>query len=171
MVSLNKIPDFFQFYAYSQFKLEEEVFSGSTFWRRLAELFKVPRIRRATYSAGIVMLAQQFSGIGIMSFYSSTIFAQAGSSTRSTLLASWGFGLVNFLFAFPAIWTIDTFGRRNLLLATFPNMGWCLVAAGCCFLLPVDSTARLPLIALFIYVYTAFYSPGETPCIFRGFFH
>jgi hypothetical protein len=31
-------------------------------------------------------------------------------------------GLVNFVFAWPAIWTIDTFGRRTLLLFTFPQM-------------------------------------------------
>lgn len=33
---------------------------------------------------------------------------------------------INFLFAFPAVYTIDTFGRRNLLLFTFPNMAWSL---------------------------------------------
>lgn len=107
------------------------------------------------------MTAQQFSGINIMAFYSSTIFAQAGYDAKHTLLASFGFGLVNFVFAFPAIWTIDTFGRRNLLLFTFPNMAWCLVAGGCCFLLPQDSSARLPLIAFFVYLFTAFYSPGK----------
>ena len=121
----------------------------------------MPRIRRATIGGAIVMTAQQFSGINIMAFYSSTIFAEAGYNTVHTLLASFGFGLVNFLFAFPAIWTIDTFGRRNLLLFTFPNMAWCLVVAGCCFLLPTDVSARLPLIAFFIYLFTAFYSPGK----------
>lgn len=75
-----------------------------------------------------------------MAFYSSTIFAQAGFNAKHCLLASFGFGLVNFVFAFPAstlllilhtlfdnapaynppVWTIDIFGRRNLLLATLP---------------------------------------------------
>lgn len=108
------------------------------------------------------MTAQQFSGINIMAFYSSTIFAEAGYSTKQCLLASFGFGLVNFVFAFPAIWTIDTFGRRNLLLFTFPNMAWCLVVAGCLFLVPDDVGARVPLIATFIYLFTAFYSPGRS---------
>lgn len=40
-------------------------------------------------------------------------------------------------------------------------MAWCLVVAGCLFLLPHDVDARVPLIALFIYLFTAFYSPGE----------
>ena len=52
------------------------------------------------------------TAVNIIAFYSSTIFKNAGASTTSALFASWGFGLVNFIFAWPAVWTIDTFGRR-----------------------------------------------------------
>ena len=45
----------------------------------------------------IVMIAQQFSGINIMAFYSSTIFVEAGASQKASLIASFGFGLVNFV--------------------------------------------------------------------------
>ena len=69
------------------------------------------------------------------------------------LLASWGFGIINFIFAWPAIWTIDTFGRRTLLLFTFPNMCWTLLAAGLCYYIPKDSSAHLGMIATFIYIY------------------
>lgn len=94
------------------------------------------------------------------------MFAQAGASTTGALLASWGFGLVNFLFAWPAIWTIDTFGRRSLLLFTFPQMAWTLLAAGMCFFIPQENKAHLGLIALFIFLFAAFYSPGEGPVPF-----
>jgi hypothetical protein len=60
--------------------------------------------------------------INIIAFYAATIFVDAGFSTKDALLVSWGFGLTNFAFAWPAVWTIDTFGRRGLLLFTFPNM-------------------------------------------------
>lgn len=40
-----------------------------------------------------------------MAFYSSTIFRNAGADDITALLASFGFGLVNFVFAWPAIWT------------------------------------------------------------------
>ena len=39
-------------------------------------------------------------------FYSSTIFAEAGYSTDQALLASFGFGVVTFVFAIPAIYTM-----------------------------------------------------------------
>lgn len=69
-------------------------------------------------------------------------------------------------FAWPAVRTIDTFGRRALLLFTFPHMAWTLLAAGACFYIPQHSGAHLPVIALFIYLFAAFYSPGEGPVPF-----
>lgn len=101
-----------------------------------------------------------------MSFYSSTIFSQAGASNLTALLATFGFGLVNFAFAWPAVWTIDTFGRRALLLFTFPQMFWTLLTAGFCFWIPSTSRAHLGLIAFFVYLFDAFYSPGEGPVPF-----
>jgi MFS family permease len=110
-------------------------------------------------------MCANLSAVNIIAFYSSTIFAQAGASTTGALLASWGFGLINFIFAWPAVWTIDTYGRRALLLFTFPNMCWTLLAAGLCFLIPAG-TAHLAMVALFVYLFDAFYSPGEGPVPF-----
>ena len=93
------------------------------------------------------------------------MFKESGSTDFQALLASFGFGLVNWLFAFPAFWTIDTFGRRSLLLFTFPQMTWTLLAAGLCTLLN-QGTARTALVALFVYLFAAFYSPGEGPVPF-----
>jgi sugar porter (SP) family MFS transporter len=133
---------------------------------RFFELFTIPRIRRATLATWVVMIGQQMCGINIIAFYSSTIFKEGGATEKTALIASFGFGLVNFIFAFPAIWTIDTFGRRGLLLATFPNMFWTLLAAGMCYYIPKESPAHLGLIAFFIYLFCAFYSPGEGPVPF-----
>ena len=117
----------------------------SNFFTRFIELFTIPRIRRATQASGIVMIGQQMCGINIIAFYSSTIFRQGGASIREALIASFGFGLVNFVFAWPAVWTIDTFGRRGLLLFTFPNMFWSLLAAGMSYYIPSESRAHMGL--------------------------
>jgi Sugar (and other) transporter len=69
------------------------------------------------------------------------------------------------VFAWPAIWTIDTYGRRTLLIFTFPQMAWTLLAAGFCFWIPEESKAHLGMIALFIFLFAAFYSPGEGPVV------
>jgi MFS family permease len=104
--------------------------------------------------------------VNIIAFYSSTIFVNAGADKTTALLASFGFGLVNFVFAWPAVWTIDSFGRRGLLLFTFPNMGWTLLAAGMCYYIPDSTRAHLGMVTFFIYIYDAFYSPGEGPVPF-----
>jgi MFS family permease len=101
--------------------------------------------------------------VNIIAFYSSTVFVEAGNTEKQALWASWGFGLCNFLFAIPALWVIDTFGRRSLLLATFPNMAWSLLAAGLSYLIPGDGTGRLTDIAAFIFIFTMFYSAGQGP--------
>lgn len=45
-------------------------------------------------------------------------------------------------------------------------MCWSLLAAGFCFWIPKESSARLGCIALFVYLFDAFYSPGEGPIPF-----
>ncbi|KAF8298195.1 general substrate transporter [Clavulina sp. PMI_390] len=163
------------YYVYCQLEEERAVMEGRNFFTRAKELFTIPRVRRATLASWVVMIAQQMCGINIIAFYSSNIFVNAGYSAKKALLLSFGFGAVNFAFAFPAVWTIDTFGRRNLLLFTFPNMAWCLLAAGFSFYIPnnflnSDGTAnidtRISLIVFFIFLFAAFYSPGEGPVPF-----
>ena len=141
------------YYVHCQLAEEMEVLKGSTYFSRFMELFTIPRVRRATLASFVVMIAQQMCGINVIAFYSSTVFSNAGYTDKQALLASWGFGLVNWLFAFPAVWTIDTFGRRNLLLFTFPNMAWTLLAAGFCFFIPDGNPAKIPLVALFIFLF------------------
>lgn len=58
------------------------------------------------------MFMQQFCGVNIIAYYSTTIFTNSGYSTNSALLASMGTGILNFVFALPAFFTIDTWGRR-----------------------------------------------------------
>jgi hypothetical protein len=45
-------------------------FRRSNYFSRFSELFRTPRVRRATVAACTVMLAQQLCGINVLAFYS-----------------------------------------------------------------------------------------------------
>ncbi|KAH7322701.1 hypothetical protein B0I35DRAFT_476624 [Stachybotrys elegans] len=155
------------YYISAQLEIEHQIIGKTNYISRFTQLFTVPRVRRANLAAFTVMIAQQMCGINIIAFYSGTIFEQAGFTRFNAMLGSFGFGMVNWLFAFPAFWTIDTFGRRSLLLFTFPQMFWTLLAAGLCTLIPTSAgDTRLGLVALFVFLFAVFYSPGEGPVPF-----
>ncbi|KAF2445353.1 hypothetical protein P171DRAFT_411123 [Karstenula rhodostoma CBS 690.94] len=156
------------YYAYKLLEVEQAEREGKNLFK---EFFFVKRNRRAAQSSFFVMFMQQFCGVNVIAYYSSTIFEQAGFTRSNALLVSFGTGVTNWLFAIPAIYTIDTFGRRNLLLTTFPLMGLCLLWCGMSFFLPTDAEgeptqARLASISAAIFIFMAVYSPGEGPVPF-----
>jgi MFS family permease len=86
-------------------------------------------------------------------------------SDKQALLLSMGFGIINFVFALPAIWTIDTFGRRNLLLSTFPFMALSQGIMVVAFAAP-EGAVRQALAIVGMYMFGVAYSPGEGPVPF-----
>ncbi|KAK0613774.1 major facilitator superfamily domain-containing protein [Immersiella caudata] len=128
------------FYMHTLLDAEKEVMSVGKA-NRLKEMFTIRRNRNAMIASETVMFLQQFCGISVIgpplpapprpfptetnhlsAYYSSGVFLEANFSEVSALSASLGFGIINWLFALPAFYTIDTYGRRNLLLATFSLM-------------------------------------------------
>ncbi|KAF9876968.1 MFS myo-inositol transporter [Colletotrichum karsti] len=150
------------YYAHKLLEVETQARSG----RNWKDFFTVRRNRRAATFSYFVMFMQQFCGINVVMYYSTAIFEGGGFSRSEALLTSMGMGLINWLFALPAFYTIDTFGRRNLLLVTFPLMSLSLIFTAFSFYIPEGSTARLACIATGIYIFAAVYSPGAGPVPF-----
>lgn len=152
------------FYQYVLLK-EEHAYAGLSTFQRLKEMFTIRRNRNGALGAWIVMFMQQFCGINVIAYYSSTIFIESNMGVISSLIASWGFGMINFTFALPAFYTIDTFGRRNLLLTTFPLMAIFLLMTGFGFW--IDSIqGRAGCVVTGIYLFACVYSSGEGPVPF-----
>ncbi|KAI1906475.1 hypothetical protein LOZ61_006660 [Ophidiomyces ophidiicola] len=153
------------FYMHTLLEAESRMKLGQP---KIVELVTVPRNRRAMLASEIVMFMQQFCGVNVIAYYSSEVFLDAGFSQISALSASLGFGMINWLFAIPAIYTIDTFGRRNLLLVTVPLMGVFLLLTGFSFWIPADTLpgARVGCVALGMYLFGVVYSPGQGPVPF-----
>jgi hypothetical protein len=144
----------------AQFKL-------TSYWSRITQLMTVPRTRRACLAAFVVMISQQLCAINILAFYSTTLFRDSDNRSRTAqeaaenpttnslapLWYSWGFGLTNFLFAFPAYYLIDRKGRRYLLLATFPLMALMLLASAFSYKIPAGQ-AHIGVIYFFFILFT-----------------
>lgn len=155
--------------AYVSVQIEQQVNKGKNFFTMFLELFTVPRNARATLASWIVMFMQQFCGVNVIAYYSTTIFTEAGYSIQSALLASMGTGILNWVFALPAFFTIDTWGRRNLLLFTFPCLALTLFWTGFSFWIDAgDPTShkRVAMVTTGMYLFEIFYSPGEGPVPF-----
>ncbi|KAJ7143519.1 hypothetical protein C8R43DRAFT_568102 [Mycena crocata] len=144
---------------------QEEKLAKNQHGNRFLELFTIPRNRRAALASFIVMFMQQFCGVNVIVYYCSSIFTQYGFSLEQAFGASLGFGIINTLVALPALYTIDIFGRRPLLLWTFPFMTLFLLMTGFAFWIE-NLTARVAVVALGIYLFDIAYSPGEGPVPF-----
>ncbi|KAJ4392289.1 hypothetical protein N0V93_005914 [Gnomoniopsis smithogilvyi] len=108
------------------------------------DLFTKPKLKNAMLSTCVVALAQQLCGINVFAFYSRA---------------------VNFVFGLLAIRRIDTWGRRKLMLTTLPLMSLFLAAAALVFIHDYWKT-HIPALVVFIYLFSAVYSPSLGPIPF-----
>ncbi|GME98299.1 unnamed protein product [Ambrosiozyma monospora] len=76
---------------YTYVLLKEEAAYEAPFFKKVKEMFSVRRNRNGAMGAWVVMFMQQFCGVNVIAYYSSTIFSESGFSDRDSLIASWGF--------------------------------------------------------------------------------
>ncbi|KYK61962.1 plastidic glucose transporter 4 [Drechmeria coniospora] len=111
------------------------------------------------------LLTCRLPPVNVIAYYSTKIFVDAGYSAETAMLVSFGSGVCNFLGALPAVFTIDRYGRRQLLLFTFPVMAVFLFWTGSSFLIEEKHT-RLASVAASLYGFMILYSPGLGPVPF-----
>ena len=114
--------------------------------------------------------------MNVIVYYSSEILRRAaGTGNTGILLYSAGFGIINFAFALPAFYLIDAFGRRSLLLVTFPLLGFAQLLTAGAFLghqqrastgSDAQVTSHWKLAIAGMYLFGIIYSPGEGPVPF-----
>ncbi len=92
---------------------------------RLAELFS-RRMRYILFIALGLGFFQQITGINAIFFYAPTIFEKTGIPQENAFLQTIIIGLVNLGFTVVAIYIIDRFGRKPLLLVGTAAMAICL---------------------------------------------
>ena len=117
----------------------------------IRELFK-PVYRKALWIGLLLPFLSQVCGINAVIYYGPRILEQAGFTLNNALGGQVTIGLVNVLFTFVAIFTIDKWGRRPLLFAGIGGAVLSLLIIGALFALNVTSG---PWILIFILAFIA----------------
>ena len=117
----------------------------------IKEIFQ-PGFRAALMVGIILAVLSQWCGMVTIVYYAPTIFMKAGyESASSALLANVMIGLVNFLFTFVAIFSVDRFGRKGLLLIGLSGMFVAITLTG--FIYQSEAiSGKVILIPLLVFV-------------------
>lgn len=82
---------------------------------KIRELFK-PGLRLALLVGVGLSVFGQFTGVNIIVYYGPSILEEAGFKLESALQLQVAIGLINLIFTAIALWKIDNWGRRPLLI-------------------------------------------------------
>ncbi len=83
---------------------------------------------------GVLLSAfQQFIGINSVLYYAPSIFKSMGMKMEASMITTILVGVVNFAFTIIAIFTVDRFGRKPLMLIGAIGMGVCMLVLGTSF--------------------------------------
>jgi SP family arabinose:H+ symporter-like MFS transporter len=116
---------------------------------RFFELFS-GSFRKPLMLAVVLMACSQFCGINAIMYYSTKIFAAAGSGSATAFSSSVWVGFINLAFTFVAIGLVDRAGRRRLLLIGTAVQTLALAAVGWMFHSHIQGAPLLVCVVVFI---------------------
>ena len=119
-----------------------------------------PGFRRALLLGVALALFSQFSGINAVMYYGPRILESVGFAMGGAMGGAILIGVINSVFTGLAIWKVDTFGRRPLLLAGVGGACLSLIACAVLFACPdVPNWAKLVPMLAFCAFFSFSYGP------------
>ncbi|KAJ0169297.1 hypothetical protein K1T71_015181 [Dendrolimus kikuchii] len=94
----------------------------------LRELFGKRTLRQPLFIAMVVMVAQQFSGINAVIFFSTDIFNKVNLNEAQAQYATLGMGAMNVVMTIVSLFLVEIAGRKTLLLIGFSSMLACTIS-------------------------------------------
>jgi SP family galactose:H+ symporter-like MFS transporter len=144
-------------------EIEGSVRVNATTSTRLADLL-TPLVKPALIVGMGLYFLQQLSGINAVIYYAPVIFEHAGFGNAQTqVLATIGIGLVNFLTTILAMWLIDRWGRRRLLVFGFIGTAGSLLLIALAALMPGVLPDWVVIVSLAAYIASFAISLGPLP--------
>ena len=127
-------------------------------WKMLLE----PGIKMAVLIGVALAILQQYTGIDSIIYYGPRIMEQAGFGIGEALGSQVVIGIINVVFTLLAIWKIDQYGRRPIMIAGTIGMLISLTAIGFLFLF---NKAEGFLLISFILVFIACFAFSLGPVV------
>lgn len=120
-----------------------------------------------SYGIGVIVIGlllsafQQFVGINVVLYYAPDIFRQMGFATDGAMMQTIIVGIINMTFTLVAIYSVDTVGRRPLMIVGAVGMAISMLALGTAFFMQSVGVAAL----VFMLMYTASFAMSWGPVV------
>ena len=124
----------------------------------LATLFK-PTYRKVLILGLVIAVFQQWCGTNVIFNYAQEIFQGAGFSVDGMFINIVITGIANVLFTFVALYTVEKWGRRTLMLIGAGGLGLIYLILGTCYFLGVQGIAMVALVVAAISCYAMTLGP------------
>jgi SP family sugar porter-like MFS transporter len=124
-------------------------------WRTLLH----PGVRGVLVIGIVLAVFQQWCGINVIFNYAQEIFSAAGYAVSDVLMNIVVTGVTNVVFTFVAIYTVDRWGRRSLMLGGSLALAVIYVILGAGYFLGVSGWPMLLLVVLAIAAYAMSLAP------------
>lgn len=124
-------------------------------WRVLLQ----PGVREVLLVGIVLAVFQQWCGINVIFNYAHEIFSAAGYEVSDVLMNIVVTGVTNVIFTFVAIYTVDRWGRRRLMLIGAAGLAVIYLLMGCCYFAGVSGWMMLALVMMAIACYAMSLAP------------
>lgn len=119
-----------------------------------------PKMRVALIIGLVLPFFSQLTGITTVMYYAPAIFEKAGFQSGSAMGSASVIGFFNMIFTVVAIWKIDKWGRKPLLIWGFAGLSFALMLIGWLFYNNIGSNLLLGSFIFYIAVFAATLGPG-----------
>lgn len=124
-------------------------------WRVLLQ----PGVRKVLLIGVVLAVFQQWCGINVIFNYAHEIFSAAGYEVSDVLMNIVVTGITNVVFTFVAIYTVDRWGRRKLMLTGAAGLALIYLLMGCCYFAGLSGWIMLALVMMAIACYAMSLAP------------
>lgn len=118
-----------------------------------------PSVRRVLVLGVVLAVFQQWCGINVIFNYAHEIFSAAGYAVSDVLMNIVVTGVTNVVFTLVAVYTVDRWGRRALMIAGAAALAVIYAILGTAYYLEVSGWAMLLLVVLAIAAYAMSLAP------------